>query len=555
MSYSVGALPIVNRALERMRLAEFLEAYLPACNPRSKVSIQAGLLILVRNYLLSREPIYGVGEWAQGFAPDLLGLEPAQVESLNDDRVGRCLERLFEADSTSMVLALVAHVVKEYGVELDQLHNDSTTISFAGRYDQTFAEAAKRGKPVLGILFGHSKDHRPDLKQLLFILTIARDGGIPVFFSAADGNVTDDQTHRRTWDLLCRLTHRRDFLYVADSKLATAENMAHVHQHGGRFITVLPRSRSEDRAFRELVKADRVEWRELWKKVDEQGEVTDVFEVSTHPATTAEGYRLLWFRSSRKRETDALARSGKLTQTLEELAELRKRLGSPRSRFREQVKVEQALEAIVQKHGTAAWVRTEIHEQEQESFQQERQGRPGKNTRYVRKVKTRFDLGYEVDAEALAREALVDGIFPLITNVDAMSELEVLQAYKKQPLVEKRFSQLKTDFEVAPVYLKSVARIEALLCVYFLALMVQALIERDVRRGMAEAGIELLPLYPEARDCRRPCARRILDLFENIQRHELSEEGEPTGVLLTELSPIQRKVLRLAGIPSQGYGA
>jgi transposase len=76
----------------------------------------------------------------------------------------------------------------------------------------------------------YNKDHRPDLKQLLFILTVARDGCIPVHFQVASGNVVDDRTHRATWDLLCRLTGRRDFLYVADCKLATAENMAHIHR-------------------------------------------------------------------------------------------------------------------------------------------------------------------------------------------------------------------------------------------------------------------------------------------------------------------------------------
>ncbi len=69
----VGALPIINRVLERMRLAEFLETYLPAPDPRSKVSTEQGLLVLLRNILLSREPIYGLGEWAESFAAVLFG--------------------------------------------------------------------------------------------------------------------------------------------------------------------------------------------------------------------------------------------------------------------------------------------------------------------------------------------------------------------------------------------------------------------------------------------------------------------------------------------------
>ena len=61
--------------------------------------------------------------------------------------------------------------------------------------------------------------HRPGLKQLLFIFTRARDGATPIHLRAASGNITDDTTHRDTWDLLCRLAGRRDFLYVADCKL------------------------------------------------------------------------------------------------------------------------------------------------------------------------------------------------------------------------------------------------------------------------------------------------------------------------------------------------
>ena len=92
----------------------------------------------------------------------------------------------------------------------------------------------------MAITWGYDKDHRPDLKQLLYILTVARDGAVPLYFQVASGNVADDQTHSETWDILCRLTGRRDFLYVADYKLASDENMAYIHQHQGRFLTVLP---------------------------------------------------------------------------------------------------------------------------------------------------------------------------------------------------------------------------------------------------------------------------------------------------------------------------
>ena len=60
--------------------------------------------MLLRNLLISREPIYGVGEWAARYAPDLLGLTDAE-SALNDDRVGRALDRLFAADVPALVLS------------------------------------------------------------------------------------------------------------------------------------------------------------------------------------------------------------------------------------------------------------------------------------------------------------------------------------------------------------------------------------------------------------------------------------------------------------------
>jgi hypothetical protein len=113
-------------------------------------------------------------------------------------------------------------------------------VTFSGAYLDAAQETKRRGQTRLAITWGHNKDHRPDLKQLLFILTVAKDGGVPVYFQAKSGNVADDRTHRATWDLLCTLTGRRDFLYVADCKLASTANMAYVHGHGGRFLTVLP---------------------------------------------------------------------------------------------------------------------------------------------------------------------------------------------------------------------------------------------------------------------------------------------------------------------------
>jgi transposase len=553
-SATVGPLPLVNRLLRRMRLEDFFRDALPKEDGRTKLSPTKTLLVLLRNLLVSREPIYGVGEWAARYAPDLLDLSESEVGLLNDDRVGRALDKLFAADVPSLVLAVATHVVKEFGLRLDELHNDSTTVSFFGAYLEATLERHVLGRPTLAITFGHSKDHRPDLKQLLFILTVTADGGVPLHFRAQSGNTTDDTTHRDTWNLLCELTGRRDFLYVADSKLATRENMAYLHQHQGRFITVLPRTRSEDAAFRALIAGGQVAWQTLWEKTDEEGEVIDRYSISTQPATTEEGYRLVWYHSQRKAELDAVARAGRIERALKELASLRDKLQSPRTRHRERAKVEQTVAEILASCGAEAWIVTHIEPQTVETFRQARRGRPTKDMQYVKKESTRFELTYEIDVARTAEDARSDGVFPLVTNVVDICELELLKTYKRQPTIEKRFSQLKTDFEVAPVYLKAVHRIQALLAVYFFALLLEALLERELRQAMQRKGTESLPLYPEGRPCRWPTARRVLDLFEPVQRHTLKHGKRPAEVLVTDLTRLQRRLLNLLRLPPDQYG-
>lgn len=552
-SYTLGALPILDHVLKRMKLEEFLQDYLPKEPRRNRIAAARGLTVLVKNFLLAREPIYGLGEWAAACAPDALGLSPEQVLLLNDDRAGRWMTRLFRSDRPSLLLAFMAHIVREFTLALDELHNDSTTVTFCGAYADAAEEQQRRGQKTLAITWGHNKDHRPDLKQLLYILTITSDGGVPVHFRAASGNVSDDTTHRDTWELLCQLAGRKDFLYVADCKLATIENMKYIADKQGRFVSVLPRTRSEDAAFRQRVRQGQVVWQHLWDKTDEEGQVLDQFSVCDRPEATPEGYRLWWLHSTRKAELDLIVRDRRLKRAEQELQQWQQKLRSPRSRHREAGKVQEAVAEILKDRDVEGLIQVRIEPCPQDTYRQQRRGRPGKDTVYVKQTSIRLDLHYTVDAQAVGRDRLTDGLFPLVTNDLALSALEALHAYKRQPQVERRFEQLKTDFLVAPVFLKDVGRIEAFLCVYFFALLAEALLERELRRAMQREGLESLPLYPEGRDCRRPTTRRLIDVFAPIQRHLLSRRGEAPVVLVTELDPLHRKILRLLGLPTTIY--
>lgn len=560
-SYQIGALPLINRILERMRLREILSEHLPPDDPRLELPTVSSLLVLVRNVLLSRQPVYGVAEWAAGFAPDLFDLWPEELSLLHDDRLGRALDRLFDSVGPELILAVVRHVVQEFAVGLDELHNDSTSISFCGAYEEAEQPGSQRGRATHAITWGHSKDHRPDLKQLLYVLTISEDGGVPVYFTTASGNQSDDRTHVETWNLLQQLVGRPEFLYVADCKLASSENLRHIATHGGRFVTIMPRTHQEDEAFRARLRQIpcTIVWRPLYDILDDQGELLNRFSTCAEEQTSADGYRLLWYHSTRKSQLDVQARDRRLQRTWAELADLQARLTGPRTRYRQRAKVEQAVAKILEVNGVAAWLRVTIKEHGQETFHQTRPGRPTKDTPYRKETRTAYALSWELDRQLVSEAEREDGVFPLLTNDRSFNAEQVLRAYKRQPLIEKRFSQFKTDFAVAPVYLKNVARIQGLLAVYFLVLLVQTLLERELRRAMAHNNVPSLPLYPEGRACTRPTTQRIIELFEPIQRHQCDADAkgdkeQDPWIVSTTLTPVQRKIVQLLGLKPDEYG-
>ena len=157
------------------------------------------------------------------------------------------------------------------------------------------------------------------------------------------------------------------------------------------------------------------------------------------------------------------------------------------------------------------------------------------------------------DEDAIAYDRRSDGMYPLMTNDRQLTAAQVLQAHKGQPMIEKRFEQIKTVHEIAPVFLKDEGRIEALFTLYAIALLVQALIERELRQAMAARGIDELPIYPEQRQCAHPTTEQVLRLFGLAQRHHLLQHGRTAQVFEMKLTDLQRQVLALLGVPDQAF--
>ena len=468
----LGGLPIINAVTDRLGLPALLAAALPDGDPRVKVSSAAAIRLVVTNLVLGREPLYGLGEWAARYDPALLGLTAEEVSGFNDDRVGRALEALFDADRASLLTAVVLRAISEFTVDTRQLHNDSTSISVHGVYRDAVG-TGRGGQPTPVITFGHSKDHRPDLKQLVWILTVSADGAVPLAYRLADGNTVDDPTHVPTWDGLVGLLGRTDFLYVADSKLCSRAAMGHLDSRGGRFVTVMPRSRAEDGAFRKHLQTHTPVWTEAARRSGaRQGDPDQVYSTTPAPLPSVEGYRIVWVHSTAKASRDAHARAAGINSGVAALEALDAKLAGPRCRFKTRVAVEQAATIALTDTGADRWVTATVTQTTTKTYKQARAGRPGPKTSYREVSTTRFTVTHDIKLDQIRSDAASDGCFPLISNDRLLSDAQVLAAYRYQPNLERRHHLLKSVQDAAPVLLHNPARIEALFCCQFLALLI-----------------------------------------------------------------------------------
>ncbi len=144
-------------------------------------------------------------------------------------------------------------------------------------------------------------------------------------------------------------------------------------------------------------------------------------------------------------------------------------------------------------------------------------------------------------------------MFPLLSTDPDLLPKAVLQAYKYQPRLEKRFAQFKNIHNAAPLLFKKVTRIEANLFLFFIALMLQALLEREVRNSMLAQGLKSLALYPKEREAYRPTTNKILDLFERVSTYAIVEHDRGVEEFKNDLTDTQRAVLKCLAISEDDY--
>jgi transposase len=526
------ALPVIDHVLGQIGLRAILlesmknERYVDA------------IIALIKSVLLARSALYRVGEWAAAFDPALMPGGP-----FNDDLLARALDRLYAVDRASLQTRTVLAAIKRFGIDTSTIHNDSTSVSFDGAY-------VSQDKRAVQLKRGHSKDHRPDLKQLVYSLSVAGDEAVPVHFKTYDGNTTDDTTHQETWLSLRGLLGKSDFLYVADAKLCTTENMTAIDRNQGRFITIVPRTRKETETFADAVVKSEVRWKPLWRKRSRRRKAEDdCFELADGLWQLSEGFRLYWYKSSEKTKRDAESRIERINETLAKLV----KIAAPGRRGpKSQKALLKAANKAIERRKATKWVIPEVTIAEEKIYKKLTPGRVGSDATFRLVMKKHATLKWRLDEDGIARSKAMDGIFPLTTNAE-LDALDVLKHYKYQPRLEKRFAFLKTVTCVAPVFLKKNERVESLMFVYFLATLVAALAERGLRRAMKEAGLDTIATLPEERPTATPTWEQLTRLFEGQARYDLMNGTRAVKAFYEPMNANQELVLRLLGVSDSAY--
>ena len=535
----VDVLPMVKHFMDALDLFSLFKKYVPAAHD-SLADHAESLCILTANIICDNKPLYKVKEWLSNYSDGIMD-ETIEANLFNDDRLARALSALFHADRHSLMTEVSANSIGVHKLMTDEIHNDSTTVTFIGNYKNPDPDAVK-------LTHGHNKDFRPDCKQVVFGLNITSDGHVPLSYKLFDGNTNDDVTHIPNWNGLRTLLEKEDFIYVADCKLCSHKNLTHIAQNGGFFITIVPKDRKEVKQFLKQLKNNDLEFKDAYQ-VESSRKKGKINIFKTYEADrTKNGFRIIWIHSSSKQEDDQVRRQKKIDKAIEALKELSPKLNAYHLKTKKEIRA--AVDSICK--GIKQFLDVKILTERKQIKVKISPGRPSLKSVYKNKWKFKHRIQWELNKQALLEASKTDGLFPLITNT-ALEACEVLKKYKSQPFLEKRMYTKKTVLEVAPVFLKKEERIEAILFLYFVALMIVSLIERKIRMNMAKANIDKLPILPQAMNSKKPTWNNIRYFFRNVHYSEIIQDGVCIQSIVKGLSDLHKQVNRLLDVPSSVY--
>src|SRR5262244_1154831 len=235
-SHPIAHLPLVLGVLRRLEVATVIDSLIPP-HPAHGLSCGRGVEALVLAILDGHHALYKVGRRLEERGMVAL-LQPGLTRaSLNDYRLGRILDALFAANLNTVFRAVALKALEVYAIPTPWLHQDTTTIAFYGAYED---EPQMRGAPRPA--YGHSKDGRDDLKQVLLSLGVSGDGGIPLRLGVRDGNRSDSVETPLAIEECLTLGLEGVRGIVADSKAYSRRTLGVCLVHKIDLVTLVPRT-------------------------------------------------------------------------------------------------------------------------------------------------------------------------------------------------------------------------------------------------------------------------------------------------------------------------
>jgi transposase len=523
----VGALPAIVHYFGELDLAATIDELVPW---EGDIPLGTLVEVLVANRLLQPKALFRIGPWAQSAAlTDYYGLTP---EQLNDDRLGRALERL-AAHAETIQAALVLRAIDRFGLDVTQVHYDLTTVELYGAYESEGAEG--QPPPAPRPTYGRTKSGRRHVKQVQLGLDVTGDGGVPVGHLPLDGNAAEVTSHLDNLKLLARTLPKGKLLYIGDTKLDAPKNLLTIAARKGRFLcggVLLPQLQDRYLALRDRLRPVDYFPASQAKRPPEERDRYRAAEVAEHLDGEVDGesvgldYRMVFVWSEAKARQEATTRERHAAKVRAEFEAVQRNLG--RYTLKTTEAIVRRLEAAKGKYPEGVLFTYQL-----------RQARGGQ-----------FHLTWGLDAGALERWQALEGVYVLKTNLPVRSHpvAEVLRAYKGQSRVERRFHHLKGPLAVAPVFLKNPDRIAGLLCVLVWALTVLALMERQARRGLA--GEPVYGLYPEGRPSPSPTGPSLIEGLSGLCV-VIVHRGDRAVRRLADPDPVQRRILQLLGVNSE----
>ena len=532
---NIDHLGIVAGIIDEIGLVEQVDELL-GTHPQAVVTLGQVLKAMILNGLgFLSAPLYLFSQFFEGKAIDHLLGTGIEAHHLNDDRLGRALDRFYEYGVTKLFTSLALMAARKFGVETDRVHLDSSSIAVEGQYvGNEVTSIGVEGEPEkpcpIEITYGYSRDRRPDLKQFLIDTICSGDGDVPLYLRVADGNEADCvgfgqvvEEYRHQWQF--------EGLWVADAALYTAENLKQLV--GLKWISRVPLT---------LAGAQEV-IRQVLPFAEWQGLAAGYRLIEV--CTTYAGVTQRWVvvESDRRREADLKQLHKRVRQ--DEQCQQRHLDKLCKESFACEADALKEMQQFEQRLRYCCLSQVAVVEQAHHG----KRGRP-KQSSQPQALSYHLQASLGLNSEVIEEQQRIAGRFILATSVlecASLCAVEVLAEYKKQQSSERGFRFLKDPlFFSSSVFLKSRQRIMALAMVMALCLLVYTLAQRKLRQALREAKTGIPNQLGKLTD--NPTMRWVFQCFQSV--HLVLIAGDKQ---ISNLTPQRCKILQFLGASCGRY--